>query len=355
MRPVAGVIGGGVVGAHIALALAKDCTVYLIEKNPKLGQETSTRNSGVLHAGIYYPADSLKARFCVEGNALSREFFSKYDVPFKPSGKYIIARDETEEAELEHLFENALRNGVPDMRRVSKKNFRDSFPFIRAGGALFSGTTGVIDAADYMTTLTALLDRNDVEVLKPCAALGITPGPKIETDRGTLEVDVAVNAAGLFADEIAKSTGLEDYEIIPLKGDYLATRSFPLEVPIYPVPNHVHGTLGLHLTPTFSSEVLFGPSEMPCGRKDDYTIQTPIEVFSESLRNTIEPSFLPKIELYEGYSGNRPRAYRGGKRCEDFTIIEHPSCVIHLIGIESPGLTSAPALARYVASLVRGI
>lgn len=352
MKPVAGVIGGGVVGAHIALVLAKRFTVYLIEKNSKLGMETSTRNSGVLHAGIYYPSNSLKARFCVEGNRLSLEFFSKYDVPFKPTGKYIIARDDTEEAELERLFENANQNDVPKMRRVSMKHFRDSFPFIQAHCAIFSGSTGIIDVGDYLATLTAMLDRNNVEVLKPCMAIGIIEGPKIETDRGTLEVDVAVNAAGLYADDIAKSAGVADYQIIPLKGDYLVTRSFPCEVPIYPVPNHVHSTLGLHLTPTFSTEVLFGPSEMPCSRKDDYTIQTPVEVFYESLKNTLEPAFLQKIELYEGYSGNRPRAYHRGKRCEDFTIIEHPSGVIHLIGIESPGLTSAPAIARHVASLV---
>ncbi len=352
MKPVAGVIGGGVVGAHIALALAKRFTVYLIEKNPKLGQETSTRNSGVLHAGIYYPAGSLKARFCVEGNALSRELFSKYDVQFASSGKYIIARDETEEFELEHLLENSNRNGVSEMTRVSMKKFNETFPYLKARGAIFSGSTGIIDAADYMIALAALLDRNNIEVLKPCTALGIVAGPKIETNRGTLEVDVAVNAAGLYADYIAKSAGIANYEIIPLKGDYLATRSFPLHVPIYPVPNHVHGTLGLHLTPTFSSEVLFGPSEMPCNRKDDYTIQTSFNVFYESLQKTFEPAILSNIELYEGYSGNRPRAYYMGKRCEDFTIIEHPSSVIHLIGIESPGLTSAPAIARHVASLV---
>lgn len=352
MAPVVGIIGGGVVGAHIALALADRFTVYLIEKNPKLGQETSTRNSGVLHAGIYYPTNSLKARLCVEGNALSREFFSKYDVPFKPSGKYIIARDTSEEGELERLFENARNNGVPLMRRASMKEFHERFPYVLAHAAIFSGSTGIIDAADYMITLAGLLDRKNVEVLKPCRALGIIPGPAIETDRGRLDVDVAINAAGLFADEIAISAGIDEYEIRPLKGDYLASRSIQLGVPIYPVPNHAHGTLGIHLTPTFSTEVLFGPSEAKCDNKSDYSFATPLDVFHESLKNTFEASFLSKIEFYEGYSGNRPRAYHRGKRCDDFTILEKPSGAFHLIGIESPGLTSAPALARYIASLL---
>jgi L-2-hydroxyglutarate oxidase LhgO len=352
MKPIAGVIGGGVVGAHVALALSERFSVYLIEKNPKLGQETSSRNSGVLHAGMYYPTNSLKARLCVEGNALSQEFFAKYEVPFKRSGKYIIARNETEEAEIERLFDNAARNGVPKMQRVLMKQFREHFPFIRAHAAIFSGSTGIIDPADYLATMYALLDRHNVVVLKPCRALAVISGPTIETDRGTLEADVVINAAGLYADEIAKSAGVDEYEIIPLKGDYLATRSFQLDVPIYPVPNHEHGTLGVHLTPTFSTEVLFGPSEAQCTSKDDYHIRTPREYFIESLTHTFEDWFLSSLEMYDAYSGNRPRAYRNGKRCDDFTIIEHPAGVFHLIGIESPGLTSAPALARYIQSLL---
>lgn len=353
MKQIAGIIGGGVVGAHIALALSKRYSVFLIEKNSKLGQETSTRNSGVLHAGIYYPQNSFKARFCVEGNTLSREFFAKYDVPFKPTGKYIIARTSDEESELEQLFENALRNGVPHMQRVSIKKFKEKFPFIRTCAAIFSGSTGILDAAEYIKTINALLYHNNVEVLINCKALGIAEGPKIETNRGTIDVDVAINAAGLYADELAQSAGIAEYKIIPLKGDYYVIRPFTIDVPIYPVPNREHGTLGLHITPTFSSEVWYGPSETPCAKKDDYTIQTPVEVFIESLRNTFESSFLSKINLHEGFSGNRPRAYFGGKRCDDFTIIEHPKGAFHLLGIESPGLTSAPAIANYIASLLK--
>ncbi|MCX7679686.1 MAG: FAD-dependent oxidoreductase [Spirochaetes bacterium] len=353
MKPIAGIIGGGVVGAHIALALASRFSVFLIEKNQKLGQETSTRNSGVLHAGIYYPQNSFKARFCVEGNALSREFFLKYDIPFKSTGKYIIARNTDEEAELELLFENATRNGVPTMQRLSLKKFKNEFPFINACAAIFSGSTGILDAGEYMRALSALLDRANVEVLKCCTARRITDGPIIETDRGDLEVDVAINAAGLYADDIAKSSGIHEYEIIPLKGDYLTTRSISLEVPIYPVPNRAHGTLGIHLTPTFSSEVLIGPTEVPGVQKNDYDIRTPVGVFYNSLASMIETSFISNIKLHEGYSGNRPRAYCNGKRCDDFIILENPAEVIHLIGIESPGLTSAPAIARYVESLLR--
>jgi L-2-hydroxyglutarate oxidase LhgO len=349
----AAVIGAGVVGCHTALHLAgRGYQVYLLEKNGRIGQETSTRNSGVLHAGIYYRQDSLKANLCVEGNALSREFFWQWEVPFMPTGKYIIARNPGEEGELEALYGNALRNSVPDMERVTTKRIRDEFPFLSCTAAFFSGSTGIVDAGEYMRTLYGLLDRYEVQLLRDCRVLHISAGPAIETDRGPLEADIVVNAAGLHADELARSAGVTGYEIVPLKGDYLVTRSLRVAVPVYPVPTHGHNTLGIHLTPTFSGETLIGPSEVPSSGKDNYAIETPRSVFEDSLRGMIDTATLGKLALDEGYSGNRPRAWLEGKRCEDFVIIEHPSDVFHLIGIESPGLTAAPAIAAHVYGMI---
>jgi len=349
----AAVIGGGVVGCHVAIHLAqRGYQVYLLEKNARVGQETSTRNSGVLHAGIYYARDSLKARLCVEGNARSREFFAEWEVPFIPTGKYLIARDAGEGAELEALFGNARGNDVPGIERVSPARLREEYPFIQCTAAFFSGTTGIVDAGEYMRTLYGLLDRHEVELLRECRALHIGPGPVVETDRGPLEADIVINAAGLYADEIARSAGVNGYEIVPLKGDYLTTRSLRMKVPVYPVPTHGHGTLGIHLTPTFSGETLIGPSETPSSGKDNYLAETPRAAFEESLRGMIDAATLASLRLDEGYSGNRPRAYLEGKRCEDFVIIRHPADVFHLIGIESPGLTAAPAIAAHVYSMI---
>ncbi len=347
------VIGGGVVGCHIALHFAeRGYSVFLLEKNERLGQETSTRNSGVLHAGIYYAPGSLKAALCVEGNVRSREFFERWDVPFRPTGKYIIARNAEEEGELEALLVNARNNSVPEMETVSPSRVRGEIPFIRCVSALHSGSTGILDAAEYMSVLYGLLYRYDIQFLHNCRVVGIRPGRSVETERGPLEADIIINAAGLYADEIARTCGVNDYTIVPLKGDYLVTRSISMEIPVYPVPTHSHGTLGIHLTPSFSGETLIGPSEIISSGKDDYRIETPRAAFMESLKSMVDDSSLHAMTIDEGYSGNRPRAYKDGKRCEDFIITQEPAGVFHLIGIESPGLTAAPAIADHVYRMI---
>ena len=346
------VVGGGVVGCHVALHFAgRKNEVFLLEKNPRLGQETSTRNSGVLHAGIYYRRDSLKARLCVEGNARSREFFARHDVPFRPTGKYIISKGGREDEDLEKLFQNALANGVPGMERVLPEEVTREAPFIRCSSALFSSSTGILDASEYLTILKGLLYQADVTVLCGCRALGVDSGG-VETDRGYIEGDVMINAAGLYADDLASGSGLEDYRVIPLKGDYYCTLTFPLEVPIYPLPNRELNTLGIHFTPTFGREVLIGPSEHSSRGKGDYSVETPREVFERELRDVLTLASYEAIEIHEGFSGNRPRAYKGEERCDDFVIIRKPDNVIHLLGIESPGLTAAPAMAAHLAALL---
>ncbi len=349
----AAVIGGGVVGCHIALHLAeRGYSVFLLEKNERLGQETSTRNSGVLHAGIYYPPGSLKATLCVEGNVRSREFFERWEVPFRPTGKYIIARNAEEEGDLEALLVNAKNNSVPEMEMVVPTRVHGDLPFIKCVSALYSGSTGILDAAEYMTVLYGLLYRYDVQLIRNCRVAGIDPGRSVETERGPLEADIIINAAGLYADELARTCGVSEYTIIPLKGDYMVTKSIKIDIPVYPVPTHSHGTLGIHLTPTFSGETLIGPSEVPSSGKDDYRIETPRESFMESLGSMMDDSVLKSLVADEGYSGNRPRAYRDGKRCEDFVIIRSHPGVFHLIGIESPGLTAAPAIAAHVYGMI---
>ncbi|HPJ37468.1 MAG TPA: NAD(P)/FAD-dependent oxidoreductase [Spirochaetota bacterium] len=346
------VIGGGIVGCHIALLCAqKGNEVYLLERNEKTGQETSTRNSCVLHAGIYYKPGSLKAQLCVEGNALSREFFARHDVAFRDSGKFIIARDKHERDEIEGLLGTALENGVPGMERVTPERVASAAPWIECSGAIYSGTTGIIDTADYMSVMNGLLFQHNVNILTSCRVTGAGDS-SLETERGTLEADIIINAAGLYCDDIARLWGITEYSIVPLKGDYYYTTKLDLGIPVYPVPNHHHKTLGIHLTPTFGRETILGPSEIPSSGKDNYQIETPKENFENALLAMISPETLAMLEMYEGFSGNRPRAYKNGERCDDFVFIKNPGNVIHCIGIESPGLTSAPAIARYVYSLI---
>lgn len=347
----AAVIGGGVVGCHVAYALArKGYETYLFERHERLGQETSSRNSGVLHAGIYYKKYSLKAGLCVEGNALSREFFRDHDVAFRETGKYIIARTDSEITEIERLRESAGENGAPVEPATPSRVKRD-LPYIECVAALYSPSTAIVDAADYMDRMKAALYQAGVSVIAPCNVRGIR-GNVCVTDRGEFLADLFVNSAGLYADELAAECGLHGYVVRPLKGDYYSTVSIECRVPVYPPPSVHTGTLGVHLTPTFGREVLLGPSETHTEAKDDYEIRTPREEFSSSLASMIDAATAARIELNEGYSGNRPRVYLNGERCEDFVVVRRPSNVIHLLGIESPGLTAAPALARYVLSML---
>ncbi len=338
-------------GCHVALECSsRGYETYLLERHARLGQETSTRNSGVLHAGIYYARDSLKARLCVEGNALSRSFFQEHGIEFREAGKFIIARTDAECAEIERLYANAKANGAR-VEMTTPDKVRDRIPYIHCRAALFSPATAIIETAGYIECMKALLYRNGVTIVAPCTVRAVR-GAACDTDRGEVEADIIVNCAGLYADEIANSCGLSGYEVRPLKGDYYATVGIECRVPVYPPPTAHLGTLGVHLTPTFGREVLLGPSETTAQAKDDYQIRTPKQEFSSSLESMVDTAAFSGIELYEGYSGNRPRVYYKGTRCQDFVIIKHPSHVVHLLGIESPGLTAAPAIARHLMTLV---
>lgn len=345
------VIGGGIVGCHVALQLAeRKFEVFLLEKHERLGMETSSRNSCVLHAGIYYPLESLKAQLCVEGNRRSREFFDRFGISYRPTGKIIVARDGSETAQIEELYDKAIANGAPGMSLISSDAVRERVPYSHCVGALFSGSTCIIDMGDYFSTLKTLLVQYDVHILFGCCALAIKGGTRVETTCGPVDSDIIVNAAGLYADEVARMSGLAGYTVIPLKGDYYCTIRLPLALPVYPPPNHGDGTLGVHLTPTMGSEVLIGPSEVPSKGKDNYEIETHFNVFDSSLRSMITDYDALNLSLYEAFSGNRPRAHLDGKHCEDFVITRYPDSVIHLLSIESPGLTASPAIARMIVS-----
>ncbi len=342
------VIGGGIVGCHTAVRFAEGgYEVYLFERHPRLGMETSSRNSGVLHAGIYYERNSLKTILCTEGNRLSREFFESHGVEFLPTGKYIVARTQEEEEILEALRVRAIENGVP-VAMLSQKRLRDEIPFIHCTTALHSPNTGIINTGEYFLVLRTLLYRHGVEVLCSNTVMNIKGDGLVHSARGDLKADIIINCAGLYSDQLAGQCGLNDYVIRPLKGDYYASTNLALKIPVYPTPTTQHHTLGLHLTPTFGKEVLIGPSEIPSPAKDDYTILTAKTIFEDALEHMIHAGYRRTITVTEGFSGNRPRVYYKDKRCEDFIIVRQPENVLHLLGIESPGLTAAPAIARYV-------
>lgn len=345
------VIGGGIVGCHIAYRLAKEGKeVFLLEKEKALGEHTSTRNSGVIHGGIYYPQGSLKARLCVQGRHLTYEFLKNHDIPHWKCGKIIVALVNAELKTLEDLKKRGEDNNVENLRLIDEAEVRKIEPRVRCLAALHSPETGILDMAAYVRIMERLLKGLGVTIVKQCKVMSIDDHNTLTTTRGEMETEMAINAAGLHSDSIARMCGIEGYEIIPHKGDYYNTTEEVIRGLVYPVPDSPH-SLGIHLTRTLGEETLIGPSAVQVSDKDDYEIKTPREEFEKGALTMIPDFNIHRI--YPGYSGNRPKLYYHGELHTDFVILKQERERVHLLGIESPGLTAAPAIAEYVAKIIK--
>lgn len=345
------VIGGGIVGCHISYLLAKEgFDVFLLEKEKALGEHTSTRNSGVIHSGIYYPKDSLKARLCLRGRHLTYEFLDKHNIPYRKCGKIIVALIDSELKKLEELKRQGEENGVENLRLLSKGEVQKIEPRVRCLGGLYSPESGILDMGAYIRVMEKILIASGVKVVKQCMVTSIDDSNILSTTRGEMMADLIINSAGLYSDTISKICGLDGYEILPCKGDYYITTEKVVKGLVYPVPDSPH-SLGIHLTPTFGGEILIGPSTIWISEKNDYTIRTKREEFERGALSMVSDFDINRI--YPGYSGNRPKLYHRGKLKTDFVIEEQEGRRIHLLGIESPGLTAAPAIAENVAMIVR--
>jgi len=345
------VIGGGIIGCQIAYRLAKEGKeVFLLEKEKALGEHTSTRNSGVIHGGIYYPQGSLKARFCVRGRHLTYEFLQNHNIAQWKCGKLIVALANPELKALEDLKKRGDENGVENLRLIDRTQAQKIEPRVSCLAALSSPETGILDMAAYMRTMERVLKESGVTVAKQCEALSIDPHNTLTTTRGTMEAEVIINAAGLHSDSIARMCGLQGYVIVPHKGDYYNTTEEVIRGLVYPVPDSPH-TLGIHLTRTLGEETLIGPSASEASDKEDYEIKTPREEFEKGARALIPDLNIHKI--YPGYSGNRPKVYYQGELQSDFVIRKQENGRVHLLGMESPGLTAAPAIAEYVSGMIK--
>jgi len=363
------IIGGGVVGCAIANAVSKRWQdIFLVEQFPKLGMATSTRNSGVNHSGIYYPKNSLKARHCVEGNRLTYEFCAKHNVPFRHTGKIVVATDAHEEGELAALKKRGEDNGVEGLRIIGAAEIRAREPHVRGVAALDVPSTGIVSAEElvhaYARVATnqgaSMVTRARVVSLEPSGEtirVGLRIGDEEDAQKETIEARCVINAAGLFADEVAALLGNHSWRIYPVRGEYCEIRglhSSLIKNLVYPLPHTDGLSLGVHFTKTLWGTVLVGPTATYVEGKDNYEKnRLPIADFAHSAK-----TLLPEIEerdLQLGYSGLRPKLVPpGGKGIADFVITRDPAVpqAIHLVGMESPGLTAAPSVAEHVSKLV---
>ena len=375
------IIGGGVVGCAIACELSAHTTdVFLLEQLPRLGMATSTRNSGVIHSGIYYVPGSLKARLCLEGNRLTRELCVAHGVPHRDCGKIVVASHENEVATLERLAENGRVNGVENLRLIGPSEIREREPHVTGVAALEVPSTSIVSAEELVKAyarvaagrganilvdarVTALEPRSDSVVVsieigdQAHPARALREGDPARIVREAVEARCVVNSAGLYADEVAALMGNTSYRIYPVRGEYAEVtraRADLVNALVYPLPHTDQLGLGVHLTRTLWDTVLVGPTARYVAEKNNYERdRLPLEEFLHSARVLV-----PELELQDlrlAYSGIRPKLVAPEEhRIADFIIARDAQWprAIHLVGIESPGLTSAPAIARRVAALV---
>lgn len=352
------VVGAGVVGLASALSLLQGGReVVVLERHRRAGLDTSTHNSGVIHAGLYYPPGSLKATLCVEGRDRLKAFCVAHGVPHHTSGKLVVATEHDEEPELETLAANAAASGVP-VEVVDAAFVRAREPHVRATRALWSPLTAWVEAEAYVKTLQREVERLGGHVLPGSSVLGVEAvGDHIEvvTPHERIDAELMVNAAGLHADEVSQMCGGEAFTIYPCRGEYaeLTPKASALvNGLVYPVPHHSGHGLGVHLTKTAGGTVWLGPTIRYQARKDDYEAdRQPVEAFLEETRRLLPAVTLPDLRL--SGSGIRAKLHPPTEKFADFMIRPdgRQPWLIHAAGIDSPGLTASLAIGERVASL----
>ena len=366
------IVGGGVVGCATAEALSRRWPdVFLVEQNPKFGMATSTRNSGVIHSGIYYSKNSWKARHCVEGNRLTKEFCAGHNVPCRTTGKLVVAKDASEEKELLALQKKGEDNGVEGLRIIDATGMRAVEPHVKGHAALLVPSAGVCSAEDLVHAFARVAEEQganlvnhakviSLESVKDAVRARLRIGDEEQSETEAIEARCVINAAGLYSDEVAQLLGPRPWKIYPVRGEYCeirGPRAGLIQNLVYPLPHHDGLYLGLHFTKTVWGTLLVGPTAKYVEGKDNYERgrMTIPEFVSDA--KTLLPE-LEESDLQLGYTGLRPKLIPpGDPGIADFVIEPDKEVprVIQLVGIESPGLTAAPAIANHVVGLAAEI
>ena len=357
------VVGGGVTGLASAAALARaGLGVCVLERHAKWGMDSSTHNSGVIHAGIYHPADSLKTRLCVEGARLLYAFCQDHRVPHERCGKLIVALDDAEADALPALKQRGDANLVEGLTLVDRDFIRRVEPHAAGVAALYSPATGIVEPEALVQALAGVCEDRGAHLLPGTRLVGADPAQNsiiVHTEREQIRARVVVNAAGLHADDVSALFGGEAFTIHPCRGEYAEiapSRCGLVNALVYPLPHTSGHGLGVHLTRTTRGSVLVGPTIQHQQSKDDY------ESGRLDLAEFLEPTrrLLPDIQLADlrmGGSGIRPNLNAPDETFADFLIRRdrrNPR-LIQAAGISSPGLTACLAVGNLVTDLVREV
>jgi L-2-hydroxyglutarate oxidase LhgO len=365
------VVGAGVIGLAAAAALARSHRgVVVLERHDRIACEISSRNSEVIHAGIYYPKGSLKARTCVEGRERLYRHCENRGVPHRQLGKIIVATCEEEVGILEELRERGLANGAPGLEMLSADEVRRREPALRAAAGLLSPRTGVVDAHSLCLSYVAEAESHGAQIALRTRVVEIDPiasGFRVtavgdDGEASAVTCAAVVNAAGLSGDALAELVGIDvderGYRLHPCKGDYFSLApGAPLRITRLVYPVHTAAGLGVHATLDLGGRIRFGPDTTYVDSVHYRVEAEKAGSFAEAVRR-----YLPGIQtewLSPDYAGVRPKLAGPDESFRDFVIAEESEAglpgFVNLIGIESPGLTAAGAIAERVVELLRAL
>jgi len=363
------IIGAGFIGLAIGSVLSKKYSnIIILEKNEKFGQETSSRNSEVIHAGIYYPEKSLKAQLCRDGKGLLYEFLEKHLVPYKKCGKYIVAVQKQDEKALELLKYQAEKNGINDLKWLSPDELPKCLPDIQASKMLFSPSTGIFDTHQYMKKLESICFENNVLINYNSKVVYIekTSSEYLITiqEQGynefQFQTEVVINCAGLQCEKIAQMAcipDISDYKIYWAKGEYFRLPPKYKNIYsslIYPAVNPNSKSLGIHTVIDMQGMLKLGPNIFYVAEINYNVNESHKEEFYNEIKRYLP--FIKQDDLIPDMSGIRPKRQGPEDDFKDFIIQEEThkgyTGFINLIGIDSPGLTSSLAIAQYIKNLI---
>jgi len=360
------------VGCAIAQSLATNWEdVFLLEALPKLGMGASTRNSGVIHSGLYYPPGSLKAKHCIRGNRLTYEFCAAHNVPHRRTGKLVVASSDKEAEELLALMEIGRTNGVESLQPVDSFAIRAREPHVVGVQAIDVPSTGIVESEELLKAYARVAKDRGAHLVTNARVQQLEPQAqhiRVTSTAGEITAKCVINSAGLFADEVAALLGskMARHKIYPVRGEYcefVRGKQDLIRGLVYPLPHSDGISLGVHFTKTLNGNVWIGPTARYIASKSDYERdREPLEYFA-TLAKTLVPEVQP-ADLVLAHSGIRAKlvpppslrktAHSG---IADFIIERDPDFpqVVQLLGIESPGLTCASSIAEHVRTLVAEI
>ncbi len=366
------IIGAGVIGLAAGERISENFSnVFIIEKHPSFGRETSSRNSEVVHAGIYYPEGSLKAVLCVEGRELLYDYCIKHEIPYNRCGKLIVVTNREEVKVIRDIKETARRNGVK-LEILDKDQIAALEPEIFAVNALYSPDTGIVDTHSLMKSLETGIIHNGGQMVYGSEVTGIRKLDKgyeiklmdADGQEFCFTTGIVINSAGLYADRIAAMAGINDENLAIhfCKGEYFRLkppRNRLISRLIYPVPYHNMEGIGIHATVDLAGGVKLGPdvTYLDSNIQDYHVDVSKQEIFWRSAKKFLP--FLSPDDLSPELAGIRPKTQKKGDPARDFYIAEESARglkgFINLIGMESPGLTSCLSIANYILNLVINI